>query len=91
MNDAGVMTEARLLRLIEALPDGVGEIFFHPATAAFSSVNAGAEGYDWAGELAALRSPHVRDALRRRHIETTTYGTLAASHARAADIAGTMQ
>jgi chitin disaccharide deacetylase len=86
VNDAGVLTEARVLRLIEALPDGVGEIFFHPATAAFAGADAGTESYDWAGELAALRSPRVRDALERRHVETTTYGTLAASHRRAANV-----
>ena len=36
VNDPGAMTEPRVLRLIGGLPDGVTEIFFHPATGPFA-------------------------------------------------------
>ena len=36
VNDAGAMTEERVLALVERLPDGVTEIFFHPATGPFA-------------------------------------------------------
>jgi predicted glycoside hydrolase/deacetylase ChbG (UPF0249 family) len=77
VNDAGALTEARVLQILERLPDGVTEIFFHPATAAFSGADRGTERYEFAGELAALTSPRVRDAIAKNGIASTTYGELA--------------
>lgn len=77
VNDVGAMNEARVLRMLDAVPDGVTELFFHPATAAFAGADAGTERYQWAEELSALISPAVREALTRNHIENTTYGALA--------------
>jgi chitin disaccharide deacetylase len=55
---SGAMTQSRLQGLIAHLPDGVTEIYTHPATA---SVFAGAApGYRYQEELAALTSPDVR-------------------------------
>ncbi len=76
VNDAGAMTEARVLRLIESMPDGVTEMFFHPATAAFAGADPGTETYAWSAELAALESPRVRDAMTRYGIASVTYGEL---------------
>ena len=77
VNEAGAMTEERVLQILEQLPEGITEIFFHPATAAFSGADKGAEQYAWAGELAALTSPSVRDALARHAVVNTTYGEIA--------------
>jgi len=77
LNEAGTLTERRLLEILERLPDGVTEIFFHPATGAFAGADAGTERYRWAEELGALTSPAVRAAIERLGIENTTYGTLA--------------
>jgi chitin disaccharide deacetylase len=55
---SGAMTPARLAGLIALLPEGVTEIYTHPATA---SVFAGsAPGYRCEEELAALTSPDLR-------------------------------
>jgi hopanoid biosynthesis associated protein HpnK len=78
VNDAGSMTETRVLRLIDSLPNGNGEMFFHPATAPFAGADFGTEHYDWAGELGALVSRRVRGALEIRNVSLTTYGKLAA-------------
>jgi chitin disaccharide deacetylase len=78
VNDAGAMTQARVLGLIERLPDGVSEMFFHPATGPYAGADRGTERYAWAEELSALTSQRVRDELQRRNIRTTTYGELAA-------------
>jgi hopanoid biosynthesis associated protein HpnK len=79
VNDAGAMTETRVLGLIQRLPDGLSEMFFHPATGPYAGADRGTEGYAWAGELAALTSSRVRDALERAGIRMTTYGELAAA------------
>lgn len=78
VNDAGAMTEERVLAILERLPEGVTEMFFHPATTAFAGADAGTEGYRWEGELAALTSPAVREAIAHNDIVSTTYGELVA-------------
>jgi hopanoid biosynthesis associated protein HpnK len=77
VNDAGAMTEERVLALVERLPDGVTEIFFHPATGPFAGADAGTQGYKWTGELAALTSARVRAAIDVRRATRITYGELA--------------
>ena len=55
---SGAMTQARLAGLIAHLPEGVTEIYTHPAT---SSGFAGAAlSYRYEEELAALKSPELR-------------------------------
>jgi chitin disaccharide deacetylase len=55
---SGAMTQSRLAGLIAHLPDGVTEIYTHPATA--SDFAGAAPGYRYEDELAALTSPDVR-------------------------------
>jgi hopanoid biosynthesis associated protein HpnK len=77
LNEAGGLTEERVLRILTRLPDGVTEIFFHPATAVFAGADRGTERFQWTDELAALTSPNVRDAIARNGIQSITYGELA--------------
>jgi chitin disaccharide deacetylase len=79
VNDAGAMTEARVLQMLEHLPDGVTELFFHPAVAPFAGADRGSEGFAWREELEALTSPRIRAALAENAIGSTTYGELAGS------------
>lgn len=58
---SGGMTEDRLLSLIPHLPDGLNELYSHPATA--DAGDGAADGYLYREELAALMSPRVRQAL----------------------------
>ena len=55
---SGAMTHSRLLGLIAHLPEGVTEIYAHPATA--SEFAGAAPGYRYERELAALTSPDLR-------------------------------
>ena len=58
---SGAMTASRLAGLIAHLPDGVTEIYAHPATA--SGFAGSAPGYRYPEELAALTSPEVRSLI----------------------------
>ena len=63
---SGALTAGRLRGLLERLPDGLTEIYAHPATGAYPG---SAPGYDYSGELAALtdglaRALAVRDGVR---------------------------
>jgi hopanoid biosynthesis associated protein HpnK len=51
---SGAMTTARLAGLIEHLPDGLSEIYMHPATGPYPG---SAPGYLYSQELAALTDP----------------------------------
>jgi hopanoid biosynthesis associated protein HpnK len=79
VTEAGALTEPRVVEIIETLPDGVTEVFFHPATRAFDGADAGTEHFAWEGELAALTSPRVRDAIERAGVISTTYGEMASA------------
>jgi chitin disaccharide deacetylase len=72
---SGHMTRARVQRLLPNLPDGVSEIYFHPATERDATVAALMPDYEHVEELAALVDPATRAALGET--ELTTYGALA--------------
>jgi hopanoid biosynthesis associated protein HpnK len=55
---SGAMTQSRLRELIAHLPEGVTEIYTHPATS--SGFAGAARGYRYQEELAALTSPDLR-------------------------------
>ncbi len=79
VNEAGALTEGRVLEILGRLPEGTTEIFFHPATSAFAGADRGTEGFAWSQELAALTSTRVRDALAGSGAASVTYGELAAA------------
>lgn len=71
---SGAMTEARIAGLLAALPDGVSEIYTHPAT---SNKFAGAvPGYRYADELAALVAPKVIAAAKQAGLAPIAYSDL---------------
>jgi hopanoid biosynthesis associated protein HpnK len=56
----GGMVEVRLLRLLPHLPQGVSEIYFHPARVRCAELSAAMPGYRHEEELAALLSPSAK-------------------------------
>jgi hopanoid biosynthesis associated protein HpnK len=59
---SGAMTADRVAGIIRHLPDGLSELYLHPATA--GGFAGSAPGYRYAEEFAALTAPQVRDAVR---------------------------
>lgn len=59
----GHMTEERLLDLLPNLPDGVNELYFHPATWRDPILTGLMPRYEHEAELSALLSPAIRAAL----------------------------
>ena len=74
---SGAMVEERLLALLPHLPDGVSEIYFHPAVGPAFSI----PGYRHAEELAALLSPRVRQRIAELGLRLSSYRDLAAAPA----------
>jgi chitin disaccharide deacetylase len=69
---SGRMVEDRILRLIPHLPDGVSEIYFHPAAERTPSVHS----YRRAEELAALLSPVLRSRISELGVQLVSYSDL---------------
>jgi len=63
---SGAMTTARLAGLIAHLPDGVSEIYMHPANSA--AYPGAAPGYLYVEELAALTSLQALDLTKKHHV-----------------------
>ncbi len=76
---SGAMTEERVAALLEQLPDGVTELYTHPATAGLFA--GAASSYRYAEELAALTSPRVIAAAKRGDIRLIGYSDLPAEAA----------
>jgi chitin disaccharide deacetylase len=72
---SGAMTETRLAGLLAHLPDGLTEIYFHPATS--NSFLEAAPGYRYSDELAALVAPRIVLAARGEDIRLIGYSDLA--------------
>ena len=68
---SGQMTRARLCALIGNLPDGLSEIYLHPATGAF---DGGAAGYRYRDEFHALMAPEVIAAGRAASLRLGGFG-----------------
>jgi hopanoid biosynthesis associated protein HpnK len=73
---SGGMVEPRILRLIPHLPDGVSEIYFHPAAKRAPSLMPGVPSHRGAEELATLLSPLLRDRIAELGIRRVSYGDL---------------
>jgi chitin disaccharide deacetylase len=74
---SGGMTEARMLRLIAELPEGVSELYCHPAAVQTPSLASAMPGYHPVEELAGLLSPAVRQLVHNAGIELIAYSDLA--------------
>lgn len=75
---SGAVTEERLLALIPHLPDGVSEIYGHPATEMTPLIRRTMPEYRHPEEFAGLMSPRVRAALDAHGVERTSFSDLVA-------------
>jgi hopanoid biosynthesis associated protein HpnK len=73
----GAMTERRVLALLDHLPDGVSELYCHPAVARVPALEAEMPGYRHVEELAALVSPAVRARIDALGVRLVGYADLA--------------
>jgi len=62
---SGAMTSRRFKGLLENLPDGLTEIYLHPATGSYAG---SAPGYAYVEELAALTDPGMSALMAGRDI-----------------------
>ena len=80
LNDSGRMDRSRLLGFLERLPEGVTELYCHPATRQWPGPFAPRHDYTCTEEFAALTDPEVVATIRRRDIATISFARLGAHH-----------
>jgi hopanoid biosynthesis associated protein HpnK len=73
---SGHMTRARVAGLIAHLPDGVTELYCHPATE--DAYPGSAPGYAYRAELAALTDESIKDNILQRGIRLVNFADLCA-------------
>jgi hopanoid biosynthesis associated protein HpnK len=78
---SGNFDEARLLRLLPHLPEGVSEIYLHPAAKRTTALAAAMPGYRQEDEFAALLSPSVKTLITELGVRLIGYSDLGASPA----------
>jgi hopanoid biosynthesis associated protein HpnK len=71
--DSGAMTSERMRRYLEILPDGVSELYVHPAPERPPDYPT---RYDSRGEFEALIDPRVAAVIVRRQIRTLPFAAL---------------
>jgi chitin disaccharide deacetylase len=76
---SGGMTEERVMRLLPQLPEGISEIYCHPAVRGSARLAAAMPGYRHGDELAALLSPAVARRIAELGIALQSYRDLAPS------------
>lgn len=75
--DSGRLDPARTRELLTALPDGITELYFHPATRRWGGIDPLPESYRPEAELAALIDPSVRAVIEASGAVLATFGDLA--------------
>jgi hopanoid biosynthesis associated protein HpnK len=77
LHDTGQMTCEHVLRLIQQIPDGVSEIYFHPAAKGIPGQRPLEDGDACARELETLVNNEVRNSLIQHNIRTISFSDLA--------------
>ena len=73
LNDSGAMIEQRVLAFVDALPDGVTELYGHPATRRWQGADNLPVHYEIVDEYKALISPAVVAKLKAANVRSVPF------------------
>ncbi len=73
LNDSGAMVERRFLQFLQHLPDGVSELYCHPATRRWEGPDNLPADYRPEDEFAALVSPAVSEMMRDAGLRAVSF------------------
>ena len=81
---SGHVDESAILQFVDTLPEGVIEIYSHPATRRSDALTDAMSDYDNEGEFAALVSPKVKARLLEKSLNACGFADIAWSQGRSA-------
>jgi predicted glycoside hydrolase/deacetylase ChbG (UPF0249 family) len=73
LHQSGHLTEGYVIGVIDRLPAGLTELYFHPA----ADIGDAPPTHEAQGEVAILTSPGVRSALAQRNVRLTSFAEIA--------------
>tara|TARA_Y100001936_G_scaffold253969_1_gene322866 strand:- start:7053 stop:7814 length:762 start_codon:yes stop_codon:yes gene_type:complete len=73
ISETGMLDKTTLLAAIDQLPDGVTEVFSHPATKPWESMDPKASAFKFEEEFEALVAPEVTAAINKSDISLATF------------------
>lgn len=76
LTDSGRMDAERIRRFAARLPDGVSEIYCHPATGRWADIERTVEHYQFEREFQALVSPSLAETLHRSGVQLIAFSDL---------------
>jgi len=71
--DSGHMNINKVIRIISHLPDGLSELYTHPATRPWHGIERGVDKYEFESEYNALIHPRVKRTIEKFSIELTGF------------------
>jgi hopanoid biosynthesis associated protein HpnK len=74
MTDSGAMTLDVVLRILDNLPDGITELYFHPATRRCAEIDRTMPHYRHEAEYRTLMSGHLLEAMRSGGLRRIAFG-----------------
>ena len=74
---SGALTEQRIAGILRYLPNGITEIYSHPATS--DSFAGATSGYRYRDELAALIAPSIKELVRATVAQVGGFSDFAAA------------
>lgn len=74
LHDSGHMNLDTLIRILSHLPEGLSEIYFHPATGTWEGMEPGTDEYEFEAEYKALIHPRTKRTIEKFSIELTGFG-----------------
>lgn len=77
IQQSGKFDETALMKALDSLPPGTGEIYLHPALVSGRDIAASMADYRHADEFAALVSPRVRALIQRLDVRLCGFSDLA--------------
>jgi hopanoid biosynthesis associated protein HpnK len=76
MRDSGGMNADLVLRFLQQLPEGVTEMYFHPATRRCPEIDRTMSDYQHETEFRVLTNPRIQAAIRTAGIQRITFSDL---------------
>ena len=76
LNDSGRMDTSAVQQFLAHLPDGMSELYFHPATSRWTGLDAFPDDYLCEQEFEALIDPAVISCLNKFNLRNTTFTAL---------------
>ena len=73
IHDSGHMNIDTLIRIISHLPDGLSEVYTHPATELWDTIETEAKDYEYEAEYKALIHPRIKRAVEKFSIRLTSF------------------